>query len=77
MKLRPVARSWTIVTMKLTDPRSDDVIRKTMPTSHIVWPFPDAITDSGGYDVQPDCAAPPGHEEAREHRDAAEEVQPR
>src|SRR5262249_48123967 len=59
MKLRPLARSWTIVTMKLTEPSSDDVIRKTMPTSHIVWP-PWLITERGGYEVQPDCAAPPG-----------------
>ena len=39
MKVRPFARSCTIVTMKLTDPSSDDVIRKTMPISHIVWPW--------------------------------------
>jgi hypothetical protein len=29
---------------------------------------------SGGYEVQPDWAAPPGHEEAGEHDDAADEV---
>ena len=34
IQLRPLARSWTIVTMKLTEPRSDEVIRKTMPISH-------------------------------------------
>src|SRR6185503_6939722 len=56
MKLSPLARSWTIVTMKLIEPSSDDVIRKIMPTSHSVWPG--ATTDSGAYDVQPDCAAP-------------------
>src|SRR5882757_10500647 len=55
----PFARSWMIVTMKLTEPRSDEVIRKTIPTSHHVCPA-DAITDNGGYDVQPDCAVPPG-----------------
>ncbi len=38
MKLSPLARSWTIVVMKLTAPSSDDVIRKIIPTSHIVWP---------------------------------------
>ena len=38
MQLRPLARSCTIVTMKLTEPSSDDVIRKIMPISHIVWP---------------------------------------
>ena len=45
--------------MKLTEPSSDDVIRKIMPMSHAVWPTV-AMTESGGYDVQPDCAAPPG-----------------
>ena len=49
-----------MVTMKLTDPSSDDVIRKIMPISHHVWPSVGVMTDSGGYDVQPDCAAPPG-----------------
>jgi len=43
--------------MKLIDPSSDDVIRKIMPISHIVCPG--AMTASGGYDVHPDCAAPP------------------
>ena len=43
--------------MKLIEPRSDDVIRKIMPTSHIVCPG--EMTASGGYDVQPDCAEPP------------------
>ena len=57
IQLRPLARSCTMVVMKLTDPRSDEVIRKTIPISHIVWPG--AMTASGGYDVQPDCAAPP------------------
>ena len=58
MQLRPFARSCTIVTMKLIEPSSDEVIRKIMPISHIVWPG--AMTASGGYEVQPDCAAPPG-----------------
>ena len=48
------------MTMKFTEPSSDDVIRKTMPISHNVWPLVAVMTDSGGYDVQPDCAAPPG-----------------
>ena len=38
IQVRPFARSCTIVTMKLTEPSSDEVIRKTMPISHIVWP---------------------------------------
>ena len=49
-----------IVTMKFIEPSSDDVIRKIMPMSHHVWPLVAVMTDSGGYDVQPDCAAPPG-----------------
>ena len=57
IQVRPLARSCTIVTMKLTEPSSDEVIRNTIPISHIVWPG--AMTASGGYDVQPDCAAPP------------------
>ncbi len=32
----PFARSWTVVTMKLIAPSSDEVIRKTMPISHQV-----------------------------------------
>src|SRR5262245_21996160 len=56
---RPGARSWIVVTMKLIEPSSDEVIRKIMPMSHIVWPWP-AMIDSGAYEVHPDCAAPPG-----------------
>ena len=61
--------------MKLIEPSSDDVIRKIMPMSQAVWPS-GAMTDSGGYEVQPDCAAPPGHEEACQHDDAAQEIHP-
>ena len=46
MKLKPGARSWIVVTMKLTDPRSDDVIRHIIPESHIVCPVV-AKTESG------------------------------
>ena len=59
MNDRPGARSWTIVTMKLIDPKSDDVTMRSMPASQIVWPLEARIV-SGGYDVQPDCAGPPG-----------------
>ena len=45
--------------MKLIEPSSDDVIRKIMPISQAVWPS-GAMTDNGGYEVQPDWAAPPG-----------------
>ncbi len=31
-----------------------------MPTSHNVWPWPGAMSESGAYDVQPLLAAPPG-----------------
>ncbi len=40
MKVRPFARSWIVVAMKLIAPSSDEVIRKIIPTSHIVWPAP-------------------------------------
>ena len=46
MNVRPLARSWIVVAMKLTAPSSDDVIRKIMPISHHVWPVP-AMTESG------------------------------
>ena len=46
MKLRPGARNWMVVTMKFTEPSSDDVIRKIIPISHIVCPVV-ANTDSG------------------------------
>jgi len=55
----PGARNWMMVTMKFTLPRSDDVINKTIPSSHMVWPVV-AMSDRGGYDVQPELAAPPG-----------------
>ena len=59
IQVKPGARSCTIVTMKLIEPRSDDVIRNAIPISHQVWPCV-AMTDSGAYDVQPEFAAPPG-----------------
>ncbi len=76
IQVSPLARSCTIVTMKLTEPSSDDVIRKTMPNSHIVWPLPSEMSDSGGYDVQPDCAAPPVRKKLESISDAADEVHP-
>src|SRR5712671_270747 len=65
MNVSPFTRSWMMVTIKLTEPSSDEVIRNTMPISHIVCPrkidFAGvAMTDSGAYEVQPDCAAPSG-----------------
>jgi hypothetical protein len=52
----PFARSCTIVTMKFIEPSSEEVMRKIMPISHHVWPG--EMFASGGYDVQPACAAP-------------------
>ena len=46
MNVSPFVRSWMVVVMKLTAPSSDEVIRKTIPKSHIVWPEP-AMTESG------------------------------
>ena len=45
--------------MKLIEPSSDEVIRNTIPISHIVWPAVSMLA-SGEYEVQPDRAAPPG-----------------
>src|SRR5262249_45345695 len=55
----PFARRCRIVTMKLTDPRSDEVMRKIMPTSQKVCPI-GAMSESGGYEVHPEFAEPPG-----------------
>ena len=40
MNVSPLARSWMMVVMKLIAPSSDEVIRKIIPMSHIVWPVP-------------------------------------
>jgi hypothetical protein len=48
-----------MVVIKFTDPSNEEVIRKTMPMSHTVWPIV-AMSDNGGYDVHPEFAAPPG-----------------
>ena len=47
MKVSPFTRSWIVVAMKLTAPSSDEVIRKIIPMSHIVWPDPAAMMASG------------------------------
>ena len=47
------------VTKILTDPNREDVIKSTIPQSHTVWPMV-ATSANGGYDVQPELAAPPG-----------------
>ena len=47
MKLSPLARSCTVVTMKLIEPSSDEVIRKIIPMSHQVWPLKLVTTESG------------------------------
>ena len=64
-----------MVTMKLIEPSSDDVIRKIMPMSQPVWPMV-AMTESGGYDVQPDCAAPPGRKKLTSMITPPQEVHP-
>tara|TARA_B100001971_G_scaffold31417_1_gene25832 strand:- start:42 stop:236 length:195 start_codon:yes stop_codon:yes gene_type:complete len=33
---KPGARSWTIVTIKFMDPNRDEVIKNTIPISHMV-----------------------------------------
>ena len=75
MQVRPFARSCTIVTMKLTEPSSDEVIRKTMPISHIVWPVV-AMTDERRIRRPARLRGAARQEEAREHHHAADEVHP-
>ncbi len=67
IQVSPGARNWMMVAMKLTEPSSDEVIRNTMPMSQKVCPSVGIDVASGEYEVQPDCAAPPGNEEAGEH----------
>ncbi len=45
--------------MKLIAPSSDEVIRKIIPINQIVWPIA-WMSASGGYEVHPAFAAPPG-----------------
>ena len=55
IQVSPLARSWMIVVMKLTAPRSEDVIKRMKPTSQSVCPFQNqrwpgpvsAMTESG------------------------------
>jgi hypothetical protein len=44
--------------MIFTEPKREEVIRKTIPNNQTVSPF-SAIIDNGGYMVHPDAAAPP------------------
>jgi len=46
MNPSPFARSWMVVVMVLIDPSSDEVMRKIIPTSQIVWPG--RMSASGG-----------------------------
>ena len=54
----PGARSWTMVVMKFTAPRSDEKISSSIPTSHHVCPC-GAKSASGGR-TSSLFAAPPG-----------------
>jgi hypothetical protein len=55
----PGARSCTMVAMKFTAPKSDEMMSRNIATSHHVWPS-SAKSARGGYAVQPELAAPPG-----------------
>jgi hypothetical protein len=59
ISVMPGARSCRIVTIMLIELSIDDSTSRNMPTSHAVWPIV-AMLASGGYDVHPDEAAPPG-----------------
>ena len=58
-RVSPRARQATTVANRLTAPIIDDTPSRKMPASHHVWPD-EATIASGGYDVQPELAAPPG-----------------
>ena len=45
------------MTIKFTEPRSEEVISKTIPKSQNVCPLV-AMTESGAYEVQPEFAVP-------------------
>ena len=55
----PPVRMFTIVTTKLIAPASDETVRMCSARIQRSWPLPTDWTESGGYDVQPDFAAPP------------------
>jgi hypothetical protein len=59
MSVSPGARSCRIVTIMLIELSIDDSTSRNMPSSQAVWPIV-AMSESGGYDVQPEAAAPPG-----------------
>jgi hypothetical protein len=46
IQVRPGALSCMIVVIIFIDPNKDDVMRNTIPISHMVWP--DSKTDRGG-----------------------------
>src|SRR6185436_14966304 len=46
----PGARNWMIVAKKFTAPRSDEVIRQTIPTTHQVCQSVGTMLASGEYD---------------------------
>ena len=54
--VNPGTLSWNIVTIIFTEPRSEEVIKKSIPTSQNVCPGPDYNVAKGTYDVQPECA---------------------
>src|SRR5262249_62278522 len=55
----PGVRMFRMVTRKFIEPRIDDVPRMITATSHRLWPN-GPRSDSGGEEVQPASAAPPG-----------------
>ena len=44
--VKPFVRSWMMVTIKFTEPSSEEVINITIPSSQYVWPSV-AVTESG------------------------------
>src|SRR4051812_35823568 len=68
IQVRPLARSWMMVVIKLTAPSKDEVIRRMKPTSQRVCPLKKGsnpgplseMSESGVREVHPPLAAPPG-----------------
>ena len=74
----PGARSMKIVVTRLTAPSTVAVLVTMTPTIHRSGPAPGEYVapESGAYANHPKFAAPLGGEEARDHREPAEQVQP-
>ena len=72
MNVKPRARNWMTVVITFIAFSMDDIPRRMMPISQKSWPRV-AMTASGGYDVQPEFAAPPVTQKLAEHQQPGSE----